>query len=430
MNKIELAVQNESFVLGCILHDQTLMDEISLGNDHFINLHNRELFKVMLQLSENGKDINLYSIIQLGESVLRLTGGTQHITKLMNSVPSVHDFHTYQQAVKEYHVVAKAQSIVNEFIENTTETNDVKKLETMIKQVSDLEASTVKSSATIKDLLSERMLYHSNSPTSGISGVDTGFTSLNRWMDGWQPSDLIIVGARPSMGKTALVLNSLLKGCEKNDIFGTFFSIEMAKGQIIDRLLAMAGGINLQKMRNPNKTFGDKEWEKYHKATAYVDHLNLDIRDEFTVPEIRSAIRKNMKENPGKKHVVAIDFLTLVKPVIATGNTHVDMTSIIQDLKQITKDFNIPMIVLAQLNRGVEQRQDKRPVMSDIRESGSIEQIADVITFLYRDDYYNPESEAAGITEIIFAKNRNGSTGTIKLKFQKETNTFYDLVMS
>jgi replicative DNA helicase len=429
MDKLQLAIQNEEYLLGCILRDPTLLEEVSVTPSHFINVKNRELFQVMLELKEQGEIPDLVNLSMLGMSQRMRFGGTERLSELYNNVLSLDGFERYQQNMIDYHTVQEAQNAVYTFLENTKEKHDVKELQTLIESVNKLEANTVKQQLVFKELIASRMEYHYNTPEKGLSGVDTGYTGLNKFTDGWQPSDLIIVGARPSMGKTALVLNSLLNSCKRNDTFGTFFSIEMSKGQIVDRLIAMEGRINLMMMRNPNKTFTDEDWKKYHAAVGVLEKLSLDIRDEYTVPTIRAAIRKNIKQYPNKKHVVAIDFLTLIKPVKDTGNTHKDLTVIIQDLKQTAKDLNVPIIVLAQLNRGVEQRQDKRPNMSDLRESGSIEQIADLIAFLYRDDYYNPESENKGLTEIIIAKNRNGKTGTLHMKFAKETNTFYDVML-
>ncbi|UYL93933.1 replicative DNA helicase [Geobacillus phage vB_GthS_PK3.5] len=428
MEKLNLAIQNERQLLGCILRDPSLFEEVNLTPDHFIDLKNRELFRAMQELKEQGEVPDMVNLTMLAFSKRMNFGGADYISELHSIVLDVNAFDRYRQNILDYHTVQKAQDMVHQFLENTKEKHDAKELQTLIENITKLEAETVRKQQTFQELLASRMEYHYSTPEKGLSGVDTGFTGLNKFTDGWQPSDLIIIGARPSMGKTALVLNSILNSCKRNDTFGTFFSIEMSKGQIVDRLIAMEGRINLMKMRNPNKTFTDEEWKRYHAAVGVLEKLNMDIRDEYTVPTIRAAIRKNMKQYPDKKHVVAIDFLTLIKPIKDTGNTHKDLTEIIQDLKQTAKDLNVPIIVLAQLNRGVENRQDKRPNMSDIRESGSIEQVADLIAFLYRDDYYNKETEHKGLTEIIITKNRNGDTGTLYMKFVKETNTFYDVV--
>jgi replicative DNA helicase len=429
MNKYAAQYENECYALGCLLHDTSLLDETTLLPSHFLDPYNKELFKLMKQMKEGGENPSVLSISQLGDTTLMKIGGSEWLNNLVGSVPSLSIFEKYQQHILDYHVIQKANEIANQFLDVSKERHYIKDLQEFLEDVTRLEVSTVRKNDSFKELLAERSLQHYSSPAKGLSGVNTGFMNINFFTDGWQPSDLIIVAARPSMGKTALVLNSILEGCKKDDIYATFFSIEMSKGQLVDRLIAMQGGINLKKMRNPNKTFTPEDWENYTKACGALEKLPLDIRDEYTVPTIRAAIKRNMKEHPGKKHVVAIDFLTLIQHQNSSGNSHKDLSDIIKDLKQICKDLNIPMVVLAQLNRGVEARQDKRPNMSDIGESGTIEQIADLIAFLYRDEYYNPETETPGITELIIAKNRNGSTGTVKLKFIKQTNVFKDVIM-
>lgn len=429
MNKYAIQYENECLTLGCFLNDNSLLDETTLLPSHYLDPHNKELFKLMKQMKEDGENPSILSISQLGESALRKIGGSDHLYNLMQSVPSFNAFESYQQSVTDFHTVEQAIGVARSFLDISNERHHIKDLQEFMNGVTKLEVSTARKNESFKELLIQRSQQHYDSPAKGLSGVHTGFMNINAFTDGWQPSDLIIVAARPSMGKTALVLNSILEGCKKDSIFATFFSIEMSKGQLVDRLIAMQGGINLKKMRNPNKTFTDKDWTEYTDAISALEKLPLDIRDEYTVPTMRAAIKKNMKEHPEKKHVVAIDFLTLIRHQDPSGNSHKDLSDIIRELKQICKDLNIPMVVLAQLNRGVESRQDKRPNMSDIGESGTIEQIADLIAFLYRDEYYNPQTETPGITELIIAKNRQGSTGTIKLKFLKETNVFRDVIL-
>ncbi len=429
MNKFELQVQNEAMFLGCILQDHTLIDEVTIQPNQFVNIYNRELFKSMLEIKKEGGEVSVYALQHLGESKAMQYGGTEYLEQVLQSVPSIHAFHTYQQNIINFHTVQEAQSVVNEFLNNTVETHNIKELTNLIQKVSNLEANTVKKQDTFRDIVQRRVEQHYDSPKSGLSGINTGYLSLNRYTDGWQRSDLIIVGARPSVGKTALVLDSIRNGCKKDkETFATFFSIEMAKEQIVDRLIAAEGRINVMKMRNPNKTFESSDWDRYSPAVGIIEKLPIDIRDENTVPEIRSVLRKNIKQNPDKKHVAAIDFLTLMKSVNPTGNTHTDITDVVKELKQVAKDLKVPIIVIAQLNRAVEARKEKRPSMSDLTESGSIEQIADVIMLLYRDDYYDRDAEIKGVTEINFAKNRQGKTGLVKMRFAKETNTFHDLV--
>jgi replicative DNA helicase len=426
MNKIELAIQNEQFFLGAILKDGTLIEESRLREEHFINISHRDLYRVMLDLKNSGKDISVIAIAHLGESKTMQFGGTRYLGKLMNSVPSVNAFKSYESRILQYWTIEEGQTYCNEFLEKTKETFNTDDLQELIQKVNRLESQTVTKGRNFKELLYERYQHHEETPESGLSGTDTGFMKLNAITDGWQASDLVIIGARPSMGKTAFILNSMLNAAEKPDVMTTFFSIEMAEGQIIDRLLASKGRINLMKMRNPNKHFQDDERNRYAKAMGELENLNMDVRSESTVPEIRAVIRRNVKNNPDKKHAVFIDFLTLIKAINQRQNRHNEVEEIVQDLKQIAKDLNIPVIVLSQLSRALEQRQDKRPMMSDLRESGAIEQTADMVLFLYRDDYYNKDA-VEGLTEIGIAKSRNGKIGVVDMKFIKETNTFREM---
>ncbi|QHS22018.1 AAA family ATPase [Virgibacillus sp. MSP4-1] len=427
MANLQFQYDNECFLLGAILQEPELIEEVNLLPAHFIHEKNRALFQNMLDLYNQGKDTDIISLSQQKDTKVCQFGGKDRLRELYQSVPSLKAFSRYQDGIRSFHAIFKAQDIAHQFLNECHNSHEMIHLETMIRQLSKLEASTVKKQLSFHDQLKQRVINHHNSPTIGLSGVHTGFKEINAFTDGWQPADLIIVGGRPSMGKTAFVLNSLLYAAKQKPYFSTLFSIEMASDQIIDRLIAMEGRINLMKLRNPNKVFQDQDWEKYSHTVGELERLNFDIREEYTVPDIRAAVRKNMKDHPEEKHVVAIDFLTLLKHPNPSQNTHKDVTDIVQDLKQMAKDLKIPVIVLAQLNRGVEKRLDKRPNMSDLRESGSIEQIADVVTFLYRDGYYQNQAHDQR-TEVIIAKNRNGATGTIPLTFEKETNTFFDEV--
>ncbi|ABI36858.1 putative DnaB-like helicase [Geobacillus virus E2] len=428
MNTWDAQAQVEQLVLASILKDPTLIEETRLRPEHFVDPRHYSLFEIMLETRDRGEKPDMATIIIMYRDRSINFGGVSYLNDLQQTIADPNEFTKYQKWLLDFNTIDRARTITARFMDETKTKADILDMQKMMDELTKLETEAVDDKQTFADLLARRVDYHYSSPATGLSGIDTGFKGLNKFTDGWQPSDLIIIGARPSMGKTALVLNSLLSAAKRNDTFSTFFSIEMSKEQIVDRLIAMEARINLMKMRNPNKTFTDDEWKRYTAAVGILERVNLDIRDEYTVPDIRAAIRRNIKKHPDKRHVAAIDFLTLIRPIKDTGNTHKDLTTIIQDLKQTAKDLNVPIIVLAQLNRAVEQRADKRPTMADLRESGSIEQIADLIAFLYREDYYNRDSEPNGMTEIIIAKNRNGDTGTIMMKFIKETNTFYDVV--
>lgn len=239
---------------------------------------------------------------------------------------------------------------------------------------------------------------------------------------GFQEGEVTILAARPSMGKTDVMLH-FAKETGWAGYLPILFSLEMPEKLIISRLVASTGNINRVKMRNPYKFLKPKQKEKWTTIIANLDETNMIIFDESgqTIPEMRAQIRKLMYEYPDRKPVVFIDYLTLIRPINPYfGNTHQQVSEISQGLKKMAKDFHIPVICLAQLNRSVETRSNKRPLMSDIRESGSIEQDADVIIFLYREKYYDREITDNSL-ELIIAKNRNGPVGTVIVKYNEHT---------
>src|SRR5699024_2458051 len=221
-------------------------------------------------------------------------------------------------------------------------------------------------------------------------GIDTGFEDVNRMLDGFQGGDLIISAARPSMGKTAKMLSHALAHCQ-NGGMTAIFSLEMGQEQLNKRLLAMAGKINLHKMRNPKQYFNDGDWNNFSMAMGIVSNLNLHIFDKSgqTIQEIRSQVKKLKRKYPNVPMLIQIDYLQIIRTSQRFESKNIEVGEITRSLKELARETNSPVYLLSQLNRGVESRQDKRPLMSDIRDSGSIEQDADVIEFLYRDDYYN-----------------------------------------
>lgn len=428
---IEQIVDMEARYLGCILVEGSLIHHATLKKSDFLKPEHQAIYSALHRLRREGKDVNIVSFVELGEKVVEECGGFSYIDQVANSVLSVHEFEQLQAIIRQNAVTRQVLQLTSQFQAEAQTTLSAEPLQKFIDQVSKIEVGTSRKTISFQEKVRQRVEEHTRMAAQGLSGIDTGFQELNRVTDGWQPGDLVYIGARPSMGKTAFVINSFLRAALKNqDIFVTFFSIEMATGQIIDRLIAALGGINLFKLRNPNKHFTESdEWHRYTNAVGILEGLNIDIRDENTLPEIRAAVRQNWHRHSDKRHIVFIDYLTLIRPVYPRPNRHHEIEEISRGLKDIARDFNIPVVTLAQLNRSVEQRQNKRPMLSDLRESGSIEQDADLVLFLYRDDYYNPDTQNKGIVEILIPKNRNGEAGTyIELFFDREKNVFTDLV--
>lgn len=423
IRRIEQQVQNEQFYLGSILQEWGLIEEATLEPKDFYNHQHRALYTKMLELKKNVKWVDLYVISQLGDTEIESFGGFSYVTELASCVPSTSIFLRYQNQILSFWKIQQSVNTVRNFLEEADDVTDLNILTKLIENLTSLEGEMVNDRESFKNLILKRYEDHHNSPDSGLSGVDTGFSNLNLITDGWQQGDLIIIGARPSMGKTALALNILLNGCSNDQMKGVLFSLEMSKEQIIDRLIALAGNINLMKLKNPNKHFSQKDWDRYYSAVAFLENLSFEPSIENTVPAMRALLRKSIREENQKKHVVIIDFLTLIKPIERKQNRHHEIEQIVLDLKRMAVELRVPVIVLAQLSRQIEQRQDRRPTMSDLRESGAIEQTSDLIFFLYREDYYN-QDESNGIVEIHVAKNRNGAIGKTDMRFIPETNVF------
>ena len=260
-----------------------------------------------------------------------------------------------------------------------------------------------------------------------ITGIATGFAELDKMTAGFQRNDLIIVGARPSVGKTAFALNIAQNVATKTDEKVAIFSLEMGAEQLVMRMLCAEGNIDAQRLRTGSLT--DEDWGKLTMAMGSLSNAGIFIDDSpgVRVQDIRAKCRR-LKQEQGGLGMILIDYLQLVLGSGRSGeNRQQEVSEISRSLKALARELQVPVIALSQLSRGVEQRQDKRPMMSDIRESGSIEQDADIVAFLYRDDYYDKESENKNIIEIIIAKQRNGPTGTVSLAFVKEYNKFVNL---
>ncbi|MBP5331220.1 MAG: replicative DNA helicase, partial [Lachnospiraceae bacterium] len=258
-----------------------------------------------------------------------------------------------------------------------------------------------------------------------VTGIATGFTDLDYKTAGLQNSDLVLIAARPSMGKTAFALNIAQHVAIKNQVCTAVFSLEMSKEQLVNRLFSLQSGVEAQKLRTGN--LSDSEWEMLVEGAGDIGESKLIIDDTpgISVSELRSKCRKYKIENG--LSLVIIDYLQLMTGSGKTDSRQQEISDISRALKSLARELNVPVIALSQLSRAVEQRPDHRPMLSDLRESGAIEQDADVVMFIYRDDYYNKDTEKKGISEIIIAKQRNGPIGTVELAWLSELTKFANL---
>jgi replicative DNA helicase len=428
-------IEAEQAVLGSIfIEDQALITATDrLIPEDFYRAAHQRIFTVMLDLSAKGEPVDLVTVTSELQTKkwLEEIGGVSYLSDLANAVPTAANATYYGQIVEEKSLLRRlirvATNITSEGYAADEDVDSI--LNDAEKSI--LEVARKKNSGefvNIKDVLVEafdkiEMLQHS---AGDVTGVPSGFTELDKITAGFQKNDLIIVAARPSVGKTAFALNVSQNIATKTDENVAIFSLEMGADQLVMRMLCAEGNIDAQRLRTGK--LEDEDWQRLTMAMGSLSKAGIFIDDTpgIKVKDIRSKCRK-LKQDRGLG-MIMIDYMQLIQGDARSGEgRQQEVSEISRELKGLARELEVPVIALSQLSRGVESRQDKRPMMSDIRESGSIEQDADVIAFLYRDDYYDKESEAKDIIEIIIAKQRNGPVGTVELAFIKEYNKFVNL---
>ena len=426
-------IEAEQAVLGAIfLEPSALMtaSEILMPEDFYRASH-QKIFHVMLDLSEKGEPVDLVTVTSRlnDQGVLEELGGVQYLSDLANSVPTASNIEYYAKIVEEKSILRRlirsATAIATDGYSREDDIEDL--LNDAEKKILDVaQRKNTGSFQSIKDVLVETYdnieLLHNRK--GEVTGIPTGFVDLDRMTAGFHPSDLIIVAARPSVGKTAFALNIAQNVATRTDENVAVFSLEMGAQQLVMRMLCAEGNIDAQRLRTGQ--MNDEDWKKLTMAIGSLSNAGIYIDDTpgIRVSEIRSKCRRLQQEKG--LGMILIDYLQLIQGSGAESRQQ-EVSEISRSLKGLARELNVPVIALSQLSRGVESRQDKRPMMSDIRESGSIEQDADIVSFLYREDYYDKETENQNIIEIIIAKQRNGPVGTVELAFIKEYNKFVNL---
>lgn len=428
-------IEAEQSVIGAIFlqpESFSSASEILMPEDFYRASHQR-IFAAMLQLADRGEPIDVITVTTYlnDRKQLEEAGGVTYLTQVAESVPTAANIEYYSRIVEEKallrRLIRAATDIVTSGFEREDEVDDV--LNEAEKTI--LEASGRKNSEGFKDIKDVLIdVYdkieklHENQ--GDVTGVPTGYQELDRITSGFQQNDLIIIAARPSVGKTAFALNVAQNVAVKTDNNVAIFSLEMGADQLVQRMLCAEGNIDSQRLRSGQLQADD--WGKLTMAMGSLSNAGIFIDDTpgIRVSEIRSKCRR-LKQEHGLG-MIMIDYLQLIQGSSGSQeNRQQEVSEISRSLKGLARELEVPLIALSQLSRGVESRQDKRPMMSDLRESGSIEQDADIVGFLYRDDYYDTESEKQNIIEIIISKQRNGPTGTVELAFVKEYNKFVDL---
>lgn len=428
-------IDAEQSVLGALFLDREAVYKVSRflrPEDFYLESH-RLIYEAMLSLEEEGRPVDLISVTnRLSEQgVLDKIGGATYVASLAGLMPTA--------AHVEYHArIVEEKALLRNLIQIATRiaglgyegTEDVDRLideaERMLLELTARRSSTFFS--TLQEVLIQvlKQIEERFRNKCYIGGVTSGFADLDRLCCGLQPGDLIIVAGRPAMGKTSFALSIAHHIALQQQLPVAVFSLEMSKEQLVQRILCAEARVDQQKVRSGNLTDGD--WARLSMAAARLARAPLYIDDSalLSVRQVRAKAKRLQAEKG--LGLIVIDYLQLMQAARRAENRQQEITEISRSLKGLAKDLQVPVLALAQLSRQVESRMDKRPIMSDLRDSGSIEQDADVVMFIYRDEYYNPDTEKRSVAEIIVAKQRNGPTGVVELAFLKEFTRFMNLV--
>jgi replicative DNA helicase len=416
------SMEAEQSVLGAMLLDKeavSVATEFVSGEDFYREAH-KEIFEAIVELFDKGQPVDLITLPEKlkGRNTLDAVGGITYLTNLMNVVPSTHNVSHYAKIIEEKALLRKLIKASNEIMSKsydaTEEVSNV--LDMAEKSVFDISLNRSNQGFVhIKNILNTNFdkieeLYLNK---GRITGVSTGFNDLDEMLSGLQRSDLVLVAARPSMGKTSFILNMVQQAGIRDKVTTAIFSLEMSKEQLTQRLLCAEALIDSHRLRTGDIT--EDEWIKLARAMGPLSEAPIYIDDTpaISITEMRAKCRKlKIEHNLG---LILIDYLQLMTGSGKYDSRQQEISDISRSLKGLAKEVGVPVVACAQLSRAPEMRADHRPIMSDLRESGAIEQDADVIMFLYRDEYYHADTEKKNIGEVIIAKQRNGPTGVVEL---------------
>ena len=428
-------LEAEMALLGSILVDKEMMStvaEIVLPSDFHASLH-ESIYLALFALYERGEPLDKVALAEelRNRGMLDKIGGLAYLNSLMDTVPTAASAEYYARIVREKSTLRGLIHAGTQVTQLGYESEDdvpaaIDRAEQVVYDVGN--RSEHNAFATVPSLLLGvfQSLERRHEMKGDRTGVTSGFRDIDDYTAGWQPGNLIIIAARPAMGKTSIALNMAVAAAKDEHKPIALFSLEMTKQELVERFLSSEARLDASKLRRG--AIADRDWEKIGHAMGVLHELPIYLDDAgaVTVTEIRSRLRR-LKSAHGLSAVI-VDYLQLVRPSTLSRqgvNRNEELSEICRVLKATAKDLEVPIIALAQLNRAVETRADKRPLLSDLRDSGAIEQEADIVTFLYRDVYYNKETSVEpDVTEFIIAKHRNGKVGTIKLRFQPEHTLF------
>ncbi len=437
------SIESESSVLGGLLLDNNAWDRVGdvLAEDNFYRHEHKLIFTAIASMINAGKPADVITVYEHLQGVGKAeeVGGLAYLNQLAQYVPSATNIRRYGEIVRERSILRKLVTASDEIATNAfnpqgkTVDRVLDEAEQKIFAIGE-EGSRMKQGfqsldTLVVDLL-DRVQEMADNPVD-VTGVPTGFVDLDRMTSGLQAGDLVVLAARPSMGKTSFAVNIAEHVALNEGLPVAVFSMEMGAAQLAVRIVGSIGRVNQGNLRTGKLT--DEEWPRLSEAIERLRTVSLHIDETpgLTPSELRANARR-LARQCGKLGLIVVDYLQLMSgsgSAASSDNRATELGEISRGLKMLAKELQCPVIALSQLNRSVEQRTDKRPMMSDLRESGAIEQDADIIMFIYRDDYYNKESNEPNVAEVIIGKQRNGPTGTIKLFFQKNQTRFENLAV-
>ncbi|ABM01261.1 replicative DNA helicase [Shewanella amazonensis] len=431
------SIEAEQSVLGGLMLDAEAWDKVAeaVVREDFYSRSHRLIFSAMQKLVEQGQPLDLITVSEQLElnNELDDAGGFAYLGEIAKNTPSAGNILSYAEIVRERAVVREMIRVAHEIADAgyNPEGRDSSALldlaETKVFKIAEQRANANEGPEDIKAILEKTVdkieqLY--NNPHNGVTGVSSGFSDLDRMTAGFQSGDLVIVAARPSMGKTTFAMNLCEYAAMNEDKPVLIFSLEMPSEQIMMRMLASLGRVDQTKVRTGQ--LDDEDWARVSSTMGLMleqGKMYIDDSSGLTPTEVRSRARRVAREWGGLS-MIMVDYLQLMQVPALADNRTLEIAEISRSLKALAKELEIPVIALSQLNRSLEQRADKRPVNSDLRESGSIEQDADLIMFIYRDEVYNNDSQDKGTAEIIIGKQRNGPIGRVRLTFQGQFSRF------
>ncbi len=432
------SIEAEQSLIGGLLLDNTAWDRIAdqVSESDFYRDDHRRIFRHIARLIEYGKPADVVTVFESIEksNEVDATGGMTYLAEIADSTPSAANIRRYAEIVRERAVLRKLVTVGDEIATGALNPSgrDAKQLldeaEAKIFEIAEAGARGGSGFVTIQSTLAQTVdriqeLYDRDNP-SDITGVPTGFIDLDMKTAGLQGGDMIIVAGRPAMGKTTFALNIAEHVAVEQGLPVAIFSLEMPSTQLAMRFISSIGRIDQHKLRTGR--LNDDDWGRLTMALGKLHEapIHIDETGSINSIDLRARARRLARQYGGKLGLIVIDYLQLMSSPREGENRATEISEISRSIKSLAKELSVPIIALSQLNRSLEQRPNKRPVMSDLRESGAIEQDADIIVFLYRDEVYNPDSAEKGLAEAIIGKHRNGPTGTVQLAFQGEHTRF------